>query len=249
MKPALKNLFQLIWSIYFLIAFSIFIGIAFVVFVVRYYIFKKNYNETKYKDFLFRKIGKGIMLSSGIKMEKHYHSHYDAQQAYVVVGNHNTAIDIPVNTSTCPKNINIKFLSKAEASKIPILGVLIAQLCVLVDRKNATSRKRSFTLMAEEIKKGYSIFLYPEGARNRSKALVKDFYDGAFRLAIDHQIPLVVCTIVGAKKVNSPHKMLSVQPGKIAVHWEKPISTKGMTSNDIAQLKQQAKKMMLERLT
>jgi len=142
----------------------------------------------------------------------------------------------------------MKFLSKAEAPKMPFVGPLIKNLSVLVDRKSSTSRSNTFEKMALELEKVSSIFLYPEGTRNRTKDLIKPFYDGAFRLAIEHQIPIVVNTLVGTKKINSPNKLLTFLPGKITSYWEEPILTKGLTKEDIPLLKEKVKSIMLNRL-
>lgn len=243
----LKSIFQFLWSIYFIFGFMLMMMIALIVFKIQHFLFKDKY-ETQFKDFLFRGIGKLMQFVFFIKTENNYHYEYDKTKSYIIVGNHNAAVDIPLNTSTCPKNINLKFLSKAEAAKIPMVGPLIKALSVLVERKNSTSRKRTFELMAKELTKGYSIFLYVEGTRNRTKEPLKKFYDGAFRLAIEHQLPIVVCTLVGTKKINSPHKLLSFLPGKIVSHWEIPIETKGMKKEDIPALKGKIKKIMIERL-
>lgn len=244
----LKTIFQFFWSIYFYFGFFLMMLFALIVFKIQYFFFKTKY-ETQFKDFLFRGIGKMMELAFIINVDRKFHGTYDKKQSYVIVGNHNASIDIPLNTSTCPKDINMKFLGKAEAAKIPIVGALIKNLSVLVDRKNATSRKNTYELMAAELNKGYSIFLYPEGTRNRTKELIKPFYDGAFRLAIEHQLPLVVCTLVGTKKINSPNSLFSYLPGKIISHWEVPIITKGLTKEDIPMLKEQVKDIMLERLS
>lgn len=243
----LKAIFQFFWSIYFLIGFSTMIIFALFVFKIQYFVFKNKY-QTQFKDFLFRDIGKLMRIVFLLKVKDCYHSEYNKFQSYIVVGNHNTALDIPINTSSCPKNINIKFLGKAEAAKIPFLGVLIKNLTVLVNRKDQASRKKTYELMAAEIAKGYSIFVYPEGTRNRSEKPLKEFYDGAFKIAIEHQLPLVVCTLLGTKKINSPHKTLSFLPGKTTAHWEAPIDTKAMTLEDIPALKIQVQEMMLARL-
>ena len=243
----LKTIFQFFWSLYFYFGFFMMMLLALIVFRIQYFFFKTKY-ETQFKDFLFRGIGKAMEFAFLIELERKYHYDFDKNQSYVLVGNHNASIDIPLNTSSCPKNINMKFLGKAEVAKIPLVGPLIKNLSVLVDRKDATSRKNTFQLMAQELKKGYSIFLYPEGTRNRTKETLKEFYSGAFRLAIEHQLPIVVCTLIGTKKMNSPHSLFSFLPGKVVSHWEIPISTEGMTKDDIPALKEKVRNIMLSRL-
>lgn len=243
----LKSIFQFFWSLYFIIVFFGMMIFALIIFKIQYFFFKTKY-ETQFKDFLFRGIGKATRVLFLIKVKDIYHSAYDANQSYIIVGNHNAALDIPINTSSCPKNINLKFLGKAEAAKMPFIGVLITSLSVLVDRKSTESRQNTYKLMADEIAKGYSIFIYAEGTRNRTNEPLKEFYDGAFKLAIDHQLPLVVCTLIGTKIVNSPHRTMTFSPGRVDAHWEIPIETKGKTHEDIPALKEQVKTIMLQRL-
>jgi 1-acyl-sn-glycerol-3-phosphate acyltransferase len=108
-------------------------------------------------------------------------------------------MDIPANVAGSPDEILFEFLGKKEAARMPFFGFIINRLCILVSRKSEFSRKASYQKMKEGLDRGYSIFLYPEGTRNRTNEPVKDFYDGAFRLAIEMQKPLVVNTLVGIK--------------------------------------------------
>lgn len=182
------------------------------------------------------------------RIKREEHAVYDRSTSYVVISNHQTMLDIPVNVYVSPRNILMKFLGKAEAAKIPVFGFLVQRVAILVDRKDATSRTQSYVKMREEMAKGFSIFLYPEGTRNRTAGPLKDFYDGAFRLAIEMQAPLVVNTLVGIKPLNPPTGILTALPGRIVSHYEKPIETEGMTEEDIPKLKELAKNLMLKRL-
>ncbi len=243
----LKSVFQFVFSIYFLVVFFIIIGVGLIVFKIQYFFFKTKY-EKVYKTFLFKGIGTLTHLAAFIFVEKKYLYKYDKNKSYIIVGNHNTNIDIPINTSSCPKEINMKFLSKIENTKIPVLGPIIKGMCIIVDRKSLGSKKTSFDLMRKEMDKGYSIFIYPEGTRNRTENHLKSFYNGAFRLAVEHQIPIVINTLVGTRKLNSNKKKLSLLPGKVISYWEKPISTTGLTRKDIPDLIEQVKSIMIKRL-
>ncbi|MGB1247882.1 MAG: lysophospholipid acyltransferase family protein, partial [Chitinophagales bacterium] len=144
--------------------------------------------------------------------------------------------------------ILFKFLGKQEADRLPFFSTIIHAFCVLVDRSDKTSRKNSYVKMKREMNKGFSVFLYIEGTRNRTTAPVKDFYDGAFRLAIEMQKPIVVNTLVGIRQINPPTSFFTISPGIITSHWDIPISTVGMTLGDIPALKEQVKQMMIKRL-
>ena len=120
-------------------------------------------------------------------------------------------------------------------------------LAIMVDRKIKESREKAVPYMIEELKKGYSILLYAEGTRNRTAEPLKEFKDGAFRIAIHAQAPLVVQTIVGAGEVNNPIG-IHLLPGTIKVFWSKPIVTKGMTLEDVPALMQMVQSEMLRHL-
>jgi 1-acyl-sn-glycerol-3-phosphate acyltransferase len=157
-------------------------------------------------------------------------------------------MDIPANVVGSPDEILFKFLGKQEADKLPFFGFLINRLCILVDRKNEDSRKKSYKKMKAEMANGYSIIIYPEGTRNRTSEPIKTFYDGAFRLAIEMQKPLVVNTLVGIKELNPPTGFFTYRPGRVYSHWEEPISTKGMDIQDLEKLKTMAADLMIKRL-
>ena len=169
-----------------------------------------------------------------------------ADRSYVFVANHNTQVDIIASASAVPQPI--RFLAKAEIKNIPVFGTMVKMLAIMVDRKSKESREKSVMYMAEELKKGNSLFLYPEGTRNRTDQPLKEFKDGAFRVAIMAQVPIAVQTLVGAKIVNAPQG-LQLYPGHVEVYFGDPIETKGMTQDDVPALKERVRLEMMRHLT
>ena len=168
-----------------------------------------------------------------IRLEVFGKEKIDPKKTYVIVANHLSQVDILVTAASVPHPV--RFLAKAEIKYIPFFGYMTKMLAIMVDRKNKESREKSLRYMVADLHKGNSIFLYPEGTRNRTSHPLKEFKDGAFKIAIAAQIPIAVQTIVGAKKVNNPNG-LQLFPGKIKVHWSEPIKTKGMTLDDMPAL-------------
>lgn len=244
----MKKIFNIIMTTYAGAVFMFWVFIAYLVslyYLIRY----KNTKDKEYLTFLYKTIGPLITNGIFLKINKHHHYSYAENETYIVVSNHQTIIDIPSNVVGAPDNILFKFLGKKEANKIPFFGGIINRFCVLVDRKNPESRHESYSKMKAEMQKGYSIFLYPEGTRNRTKEPLKDFYNGAFKLAIEMQKPIVVNTLVNIKKLNPPKGFFTYTPGTIDTHWDAPISTKGMTiENDLEKLKKTVAEVMIDRL-
>lgn len=92
---------------------------------------------------------------------------------------------------------------------------------------------------------GISILIFPEGTMNRTNNVLQPFYDGAFRIAIETQSPILPMVVINAGKLMPPNQML-VKPGRIEVHAEEPISSDGLTLKDLPILKNKTYEKMLE---
>lgn len=216
--------------------------------LVFYKLFLNKKHEKTIVDFIFRTLGRGVTFGLFLKLVPHYQAKYNAKTGYVVVSNHAAVIDIPSNMLSSPKTILFKFLGKAEAGKVPLFGPIVKTFCILVDRKDKVSRKESYTEMKHQLNKGFSVLIYAEGTRNRTNQPLKEMYDGAFRLAIETQTPIVVNTLVGTKFLNPPQYLFNYRPGTVHSYWSKPISVNGFTLDDLPRLKQQVRAEMLKHL-
>lgn len=163
-------------------------------------------------------------------------------QTYVIVCNHNSMMDVPITTGYIP-GAN-KTLAKASMGKIPLFGILYRIGGILVDRSSEASRKQSILDMKEALSKGIHMLLYPEGTRNRTADPLKSFYDGAFALAIDTQMPLMPSVLFNTKKILPPEKTFFAWPHRIEYHILPPIPTTGMTRDDLPALKEKVFRLM-----
>jgi 1-acyl-sn-glycerol-3-phosphate acyltransferase len=74
--------------------------------------------------------------------------------------------------------------------------------------------------------------------------LLDDFKDGAFRLAIEHQIPIVPITFFDNKERFS-YTFFSGSPGKMRVKIHPFIETKGLPLEAKKELKDRARQIIL----
>jgi 1-acyl-sn-glycerol-3-phosphate acyltransferase len=95
------------------------------------------------------------------------------------------------------------------------------------------------------INMGLSILIFVEGTQNRSKELLQPFKDGAFRMAIDTQRPIMPLVVIGAGPLMPPGT-IEMKPGKIKVVIGKEIPTLGLLVNDVARLKEKTFNIMKE---
>lgn len=186
-----------------------------------------------------------LLWINGLKVVAHGKEKLSLGTTYVVVANHRSQVDIIAGASALP--FPVRFLSKAEVKYIPFFGFMVKMLAIIVDRKSKESREKSYRYMVAALHKGESLFIYPEGTRNRTDQPLKEFKDGAFKVAIAAQVPIAVQTLVGAMEVNDPRSW-SLLPGTIHLHWSQPIETVGLTQDDLPQLKELVKQEMLSHL-
>jgi len=155
---------------------------------------------------------------------------------YVVVCNHNSYMDAPVTSPGIPGGN--KTISKIEMAKIPLFGLIYKRGSVLVDRKSEESRLKSYTYMKRVLDMGLHMCIYAEGTRNKTNLPLKEFKDGAFRLAIETKKAIIPAVIFNTKKVLPQHKMFYFWPSKIEMHFLDAVETKELTIEDVKALKE-----------
>ena len=117
-----------------------------------------------------------------------------------------------------------KTIAKASFARIPLFGWFYNKGTILVDRKNEKSRSVSFESMKKVLANGMHMCMYPEGTRNRSNEPLKEFYNGAFKLAVDTKNEIIPCIIFGTKKAMPINKTFYLLPVRLKMHFLPAIS-------------------------
>lgn len=166
-------------------------------------------------------------------------------ESYVFVANHTSMTDIMLMFYSV-KNPFV-FVGKKELAKLPLFGYIYKRTCILVDRGDTKSRIEAFKIAQKRVNDGMSICIFPEGGVPKNKNIVLDeFKDGAFRLALDHRIPIAPMTFHDNKQ-RFPYDF-KASPGKMRV-WVHPIiPTADKDPNERRELKNQAREMILSEL-
>jgi 1-acyl-sn-glycerol-3-phosphate acyltransferase len=186
-----------------------------------------------------------FLMLAGIRTKVEGRKKLSRSQSYVIVGNHRSSLDFIVNAHAYPGVF--RFLAKQELQKIPIFGLIVRKMCVIVDRSNAISRAKSVLTIKQQLAEGWSIFIYPEGSRNKGGQPLATFFDGAFRIAIQTGAPIAVQTLLNMHEITGPDYS-GLQPGTVRIVWDEPIQTEGMTMDDIPALKARVENIMKKRL-
>jgi 1-acyl-sn-glycerol-3-phosphate acyltransferase len=97
-------------------------------------------------------------------------------------------MDVP--TWLCACTNHCAYWGKYEMVKYPVFGLIYRSAAILVDRRDPEHRAQSLRALRAAIARGISIFIFPEGTFNETGKPLKDFYDGAFRIAAETQTPI-----------------------------------------------------------
>lgn len=160
----------------------------------------------------------------------------DTTSAYIYVGNHGSFLDAVAIVICIPQAFSP--LGKIEMLKIPVFGWIYKRLVVMIDRSSRESRDHSVTELKKDLADGQSILIFPEGTMNKTGEPLNPFYDGAFRLAIETQTPILPFAILNSKVHLPRTDPLLVKPGIIGTKFGAPIEVKGLAAEDLEMLKE-----------
>ncbi|MBK8089245.1 MAG: 1-acyl-sn-glycerol-3-phosphate acyltransferase [Chitinophagaceae bacterium] len=183
-------------------------------------------------------IGTWLPLA-GIRLKIKGREKFKKGENYVVVCNHNSFMDVPVMSPGMPGPKGNKTIAKIEMARIPLFGLIYKRGSVLVDRKSEESRLKSYTYMKRVLEMGLHMCIYPEGTRNKTDLPLKEFKDGAFRLAIETKKAIIPAVLFNTRKVLPVNKTFFFWPSKIEMHFLAPVETAHLSIADTKQLRQQ----------
>jgi len=170
---------------------------------------------------------------SGIRISIKGKEHFAKGENYVVVSNHNSFMDVPMTTPFIPGPN--KTIAKKELASIPLFGLIYKRGSVLVDRKSEESRKNSYVKMKEVLQLGMHMCIYPEGTRNKTSDPLQPFHNGAFRLAIDCNKPILPVLIFNTAKVLPSGKKFYFWPVRVHMHFLEPVNVAGKSMEELKQ--------------
>ena len=199
---------------------------------------------------LFFRMARGwstfILFGMGFKPVIKRDANYKKGQSYMFVANHTSMIDIMLMLYVS-KNPFV-FVGKKELVKIPLFGFFYKRTCILVDRNNQQSKRAVFDSAQRKLNLGYSVCIFPEGGVPEDESIVLDtFKDGAFRLAIEHKIPIAPMTFLDNKKRFS-YTFFSGGPGKLRVKTHDLISTTNYSLNKKKELNALTRGIILKQI-
>lgn len=188
---------------------------------------------------------KFILFGMGMLPVIKWQQKLDRNKSYMLVANHTSMLDIMLMLYVS-KNPFV-FVGKAELAKIPLFGFFYKRVCILVDRSNAKSRAAVYKAVQARLSQGLSICIFPEGGVPEKEVILDAFKDGAFRMAIRHNIPIVPMVFYDCKK-RLPWEIFGGSPGKLRVQVFPFIGTEILGVEDTSTIKNQTRTLILKEI-
>lgn len=237
----IKYPFWLLYRIWFYILVALPIIILFPILLIS--IAKESWYPFFFR--IARLWAKFILVGMGFRVKIDRDQTPQRKESYMFIANHTSMADIMLML-VAVKNPFV-FVGKKELAKIPLFGFFYKRTCILVDRSSEKSRKAVFLRAQKRLKQGLSICIFPEGGVPDESILLDSFKDGAFRLAINHQIPIVPMVFPDNIKRFS-YTFFSGSPGKMRAKILPFIETKDYTIASTKELNEKSRNVILKSL-
>jgi len=182
----------------------------------------------------------------GMPHRNYFEVPHDFNKPYIYVANHLSFIDAVFLVKSIRGNF--RPLGRAETSSIPIFGFIYKRAIVTVDRSDPKNRAASVLRLKALLRKGISIFVFPEGTFNMSSEPLKSFYDGAFRIAIETNTPIKPLLFLDAYERMHYSHPTTIKPGRSRAIFLEEVKVEGYTMEQLPQLKALVKEKMEQKL-
>ncbi len=241
----IRRFISIFFTVYAILVFVSFLLLIFLLVVIASFFGKIRGGNFIYK--LCHLWADFFLFMIGISHRNIYEAPHDRSRHYVFVFNHISYMDIPILLKSIRRQ-KIRILGKAELAKVPLFGFIYKSAAVLVERGDPEKRARSVEQLKSVINKNISIVIAPEGTFNMTHKPLKEFYNGAFKIAIETQTPTKPVLFLDAYERMGYETIFSITPGRSRSVYLEEIPVDGLTLDDVDFLRERVYKIMEEKL-
>ena len=138
----------------------------------------------------------------------------DLPGGLVIAPNHQTYID-PVWV-VLPVKRNLRFMAWDEAFDWFLIGKIIRYLGAFPVKTEPRGTLASYKKALQVLRDGATLTIFPEGARELPKGELLEFKNGAVKIAMEAEVPILPVTVRGANRVWA-REMKYPRPGKVEI--------------------------------
>ncbi len=176
---------------------------------------------------------KGVAFLAGAKTTFLGEENVPKDEAVLYVANHRSMVDVVLTYSRCPNLTG--YVAKSGILKVPALRAWMKRLhCEFLDRHDIKQGMKMILNSIDKIKNGISIFIFPEGTRNRDKedsTSILPFKDGSFKIAQKTGCKIIPVAITGTNRIFE-NQFPWAKKGNVIIEYGKPITYAELSPED-----------------
>ncbi len=203
--------------------------------VILPFIFLTSLKEDTYNNFFWwaRRWAMLVLIGMGYYWQVKRLGKPEKDKTYIIIGNHSSEIDIMMMLVLVKKEF--VFIGKKELARLPLFGYFYKRTNILVDRTSLASKKAVLKQAGLRLADGTGVCIFPEGGIPTPDYLLAPFKAGAFKLAIEHQIPILPISFPDNKR-HFGEFWDGGYPGRLRATIHQPIDVSGLEEKDISRL-------------
>ncbi len=159
----------------------------------------------------------------------------------VFIGNHRSNLDPIVALAYIKKPVG--FIAKNQLESTPIALIMREIHCLFLDREDARKGLKTILTAIDYVKGGVSMFVFPEGTRNKENDELLPFHAGSFKIATKAKAPIVPVTLVNTGSIFRDGKLRRVP---VVIEFGAPIETENMGRDEQKELPDLVRNLILE---
>ncbi len=178
-----------------------------------------------------------IVFLSGIRVKVIRNYQPDKNKTYLICPNHISYLDIVVTYVAFPHYFH--FMGKAELERVPLFNIFFKRMNIGVNRASRSASHKAYLRAGSDLQNHISIAIFPEATIPPCNPQLGPMKNGAFKLAVENQVSILpVCYVDHWKLLpDSPRRIFGGRPGIARVVIDKPVEVKGLTLEDVPQIK------------
>lgn len=203
--------------------------------------------KNKSSLFLVQWVFRVILFCSGVNLTVKGRENIPTDRSVLYIGNHRSYFDIIIAYTLVPSLTG--FIAKKETAKVPLLKNWMDNVnCLFLDRDNIKQGLQTILNACEQVKNGISIFIFPEGTRNKNADEFLPFKGGSFKIATKTGCEIIPVAINNSEMLFEAH-FPKIKRANVIIEFGKPISVKDMSRDEQKVLPDTVKDIIFEMYT
>jgi len=167
---------------------------------------------------------KGVIFFSGVKLTVIGEENVPKNEAVLYVPNHQSYFDIILTYARCPDLTG--YIAKKSMLKIPLLSSWMKRLyCLFLDRDNLKEGLKTILVGVEQVKRGISVCIFPEGTRNKNPYEMMSFKEGSLKIAEKTGCAIIPIAITNSAEILENH-LPRIKSCPVIIQYGEPIYPK-----------------------